>query len=131
MDCEVVRSKVPSFATSRLGWAYRARKAFQLAFFPMYQSLGDDALFLQDIEFGADANMNGASVIGWTNKNFLLKDSDINKVGGEFFEQVCSPVGFIFTNLETAYLRSVSHLWLLATALLRLPSAIRGPLLVT
>ena len=87
MDCEVVRSKVPTFATSRLGWAYRARKAFQMAFFPMYQSLGDDALFLQDIEFGADANMNGASVIGWTNKNFLLKDSDINKVGGEFLSK--------------------------------------------
>ena len=89
MDCEVVRAKVPNFATSRLGWAYRTRRAFQLAFFPMYQSLGDDALFLEDIEFGADANLLGNTMVGWTNKNFLLKDSDINRVGGEFLDKYC------------------------------------------
>lgn len=87
MDCEVIRAKVPNFATSRLGWAYRTRRAFQMAFFPMYQSLGDDAMFLEDIEFGADANLLGNTMIGWTNKNFLLKDSDINRVGGEFLSK--------------------------------------------
>lgn len=79
-DAEVIRANVPNFSTNRLGALYSTRKAFQIAFYPLFQSLGDEALYMGDIEFGRDYQ----DVIGWTNKNNLLKDSDINRIQGEW-----------------------------------------------
>lgn len=76
------RTNVPNYATNELGWRTNLIEDFKLAYFPEYQASGDEPLYLDDVEFGNTSST--PTMIGWTNKNNLLKDSDINELNGEY-----------------------------------------------
>lgn len=88
LDVDTYRSGVPEPATYDLVPNRKGdRDNFRIAFDPEFQAVGDDPIFLSDIEFGADDSRGNEILVGWTNKNFRWKDSGLNVVRGEWLSK--------------------------------------------